>query len=74
MQFEPLRTHLTIVSTPGRNVIQFLPDGRSAGSNLSLHFCTKQTLIGAMVINNLGRIRSIPVKPNALCDDRLGLD
>ena len=74
MQYEPLRTQLTIISTPGRTVIRFLPDGRSAGSNVRLHFCSNKTLLGAMVVNNLGRIRSIPVRPNALCEDELRLD
>ena len=74
MQYEPLHTHLTIVSTQGRTVIQFLPDGRSAGSNLRLHFCTEKMLLGAMVINNLGRIRSIPVKSNTLCEEEHGVD
>ena len=68
MLYEPLRTQLTILSTPGRTAIQFLPDGRSAGSNLRLQFCAERTLVGEMVVNNLGRVRSTPVKPTSPCE------
>ena len=68
--YEPLRTQLTILSTPGRTAIQFLPDGRSAGSNLRLQFCAERTLVGEMRVNNLGRVRSNPVKPTSPCEAR----
>ncbi len=46
------RIHATRTST------RFQRDGRSAGTNLSVHLCRDETLEGSVVLNNLGRIRS----------------
>ena len=42
-----------------RNFIRYQRDGRSAGTNLTVRFCTGQMLSGEIVVSNLGRVRSV---------------
>jgi len=42
----------------GRPQLRYLPDGRSAGSNLSVRLCRDDRLLGRVVVNNLGRVRT----------------
>lgn len=47
-----------LLSSPGRRLIRFLPDGRSAGTNLRVRVCSDERLMAEIVVNNLGRTRS----------------
>ena len=51
--------HLKLTSTAGRKQVRYLPDGRSAGSNLTFSICNKKgELLDSVIINNAGRARS----------------
>ncbi len=54
----PVGPSMRLLSSTGRRVIRFLPDGRSAGSNLRVRVCHQERLLGEVVVNNLGRVRS----------------
>lgn len=55
----PTSRHLRVVSTTGRQQLRYLPDGRSAGTNLTISICNPQgDLLGAVIVNNMGRPRS----------------
>jgi type IV fimbrial biogenesis protein FimT len=54
----PIHPSLRIVSSTGRIQLRYLPDGRSAGSNLSVRLCREDTLLAQVIVNNVGRIRS----------------
>lgn len=55
----PTSQHLRVISTTGRQQLRYLPDGRSAGTNLTLSICNKAgQLLGAVIVNNMGRPRS----------------
>jgi type IV fimbrial biogenesis protein FimT len=47
-----------IVSSAGRSRLRYLPDGRAYGTNLSLRICRDDRLLGRVVVNNSGRVRS----------------
>lgn len=59
--------HLRIHSTAGREQLRYLPDGSSAGSNLSIAICNPRgELLGKVIVNNAGRPRSeLPSHPTA---------
>lgn len=51
---------LQIRSSPFRPRLGFRPDGRAAGNNLTLRFCTPDgALAGGLVLNNGGRARRL---------------
>ena len=54
----PIHPSLRILSSGGRPQLRYLPDGRSAGSNISVRLCREDVLLGTVVVNNVGRIRS----------------
>ena len=54
----PIHPSLRILSSSGRSQLRYLPDGRSAGSNISVRLCREDVLLGTVVVNNVGRIRS----------------
>jgi type IV fimbrial biogenesis protein FimT len=54
----PIHPSLRIVSSKGRPQLRYLPDGRSSGSNITVRLCHEDELLGLVVINNAGRIRS----------------
>lgn len=54
----PIHPSLRIVSSAGRTQLRYLPDGRSAGSNLSVRLCREDKLLAQVIVNNTGRIRS----------------
>ena len=58
-------SHMRMVGTTGRPRLRFLPDGRSAGSNLTVSVCSAEgALLGAVIVNNVGRPRAFrPVSP-----------
>lgn len=64
----PTSRHLRIVSGIGRQQLRYLPDGRSAGSNLTLSVCNhKGELLGRVIVNNVGRPRSERPKQPTAC-------
>ncbi|KRG43372.1 hypothetical protein ARC20_10015 [Stenotrophomonas panacihumi] len=64
----PGHASLRVHSSTGRRALHFLPDGRSAGSNLRLRICLGGALRGEVVVNNLGRIRSRRLPGWQTCD------
>lgn len=61
LQFDPQprSRHLRIRSSAGRSYLRYMPDGRSAGSNLTINICDLDgTRLAAVVVNNAGRPRS----------------
>ncbi|QIL21706.1 GspH/FimT family pseudopilin [Thermomonas sp. HDW16] len=65
---EPTSRHLRVISTVGRQQLRYLPDGRSAGANLTVSICNQQNeLLAAVIVNNMGRPRSERPKAPALC-------
>lgn len=63
----PTSRHLQVRSTRGREQLRYLPDGRSAGSNLTISVCGAQgQVVTRVIVNNMGRPRSErPAKPTA---------
>lgn len=65
---EPTSRHLRVVSTVGRPQLRYLPDGSSAGTNLTISICNPQgDLLGAVIVNNMGRPRSERPKAATPC-------
>ena len=54
----PIHPSLRIVTSNGRLQLRYLPDGRSAGSNLTVRLCRDDRLLGRVIVNNGGRVRS----------------
>lgn len=55
----PTSQHLRVVSTTGRQQLRYLPDGRSAGTNLTISICNQTgNLLGSVIVNNMGRARN----------------
>ena len=54
----PIHPSLRIVSSNGRAQLRYLADGRSAGSNLTVRLCRADKLMGRVIVNNTGRVRS----------------
>ncbi|HBK46827.1 MAG TPA: pilus assembly protein [Xanthomonadaceae bacterium] len=71
MRYEnaPVAGSLRLLSSSGRKAIRFLSDGRSAGSNLRLRLCNDRQLLGEVVVNNLGRVRSSRPVNRPPCQD-----
>lgn len=63
----PIHPSLRILSSRGRPQLRYLPDGRSAGSNLSVRLCREDTLLGIVVVNNVGRIRTETARGDRPC-------
>lgn len=63
----PASRHLRLTSTAGRKQVRYLPDGRSAGSNLTISICNRKgELLSSVVVNNAGRARSTrPASPTS---------
>lgn len=51
--------NIHVYTTNGRQSVRFLPDGRSAGSNVCFRVYLEDQLMGLIFVNNLGRIRSV---------------
>lgn len=62
----PTSRHLRLLATSGRPQVRYMPDGRSAGSNLTISVCGRDDLLlGAVILNNMGRPRRFrPVSPH----------
>ncbi len=54
----PIHPSLRILSSAGRSQLRYLPDGRSAGSNLTVRLCREGLLLGRVMVSNAGRVRS----------------
>lgn len=58
VESKPTSKHLIVRSSAGRSYLRYLPDGRSAGSNLTIRVCRQdRSGLGAVVVNNAGRPR-----------------
>lgn len=49
---------LRIGSSAGRAYLRYLPDGMSAGSNLTISICESGQLAARVIVNNAGRVRT----------------
>lgn len=58
---------IRLVSSAGRRAIRFLPDGRSAGTNLTIRVCSAGIIRGEVIVNNSGRTRSSRQKKGQPC-------
>ncbi|MBJ7574793.1 GspH/FimT family pseudopilin [Luteimonas sp. MC1828] len=59
VELSPGTPHLRVYSSTGRSHLRYLPDGRSAGANLTINVCTLQGMrVGAVIVNNAGRPRT----------------
>jgi type IV fimbrial biogenesis protein FimT len=68
IDLEPTSRHLRVVSTSGRSQLRYLPDGRSAGTTLTISICSPRgDLLGAVIVNNMGRPRSERPKSATPC-------
>jgi type IV fimbrial biogenesis protein FimT len=68
VELEPTSRHLRVASTSGRQQLRYLPDGRSAGTNLTISICNKRNeLLGQVIVNNMGRPRSERPKVPTAC-------
>lgn len=65
----PLDAHMRMASGQGRPLVRYLPDGRSAGSNLTVRICREGALLGSVIVNNVGRVRSTRPTGAAPCGD-----
>ncbi|MCC4594724.1 GspH/FimT family pseudopilin [Xanthomonas campestris pv. phormiicola] len=63
----PAAASMTVISNSGRRAVRFLPDGRSAGSNLSIRICGKGRLLAEVVVNNAGRPRLAKAATSQAC-------
>lgn len=68
VDLEPRSRHLTLPGTRGRPQLRYLPDGRSAGTNLTINICNRKgELLGAVIVNNAGRARTERPKSPTPC-------
>lgn len=63
----PIHPSLRIVSSRGRPQLRYLPDGRSAGSNISIRLCREDVLLARVIVNNVGRVRSEKASGTTSC-------
>ena len=65
---QPAAATLNLRSSAGRSRVRYLPDGRNAGSNLTLSICTTTgQLLRQVVVNNSGRVRNGRIIEGATC-------
>lgn len=64
----PVPRGIVLKGTRGRQQLRYQPDGRSAGSNLTIHVCNRNgEKAGAVVVNNGGRPRIERPAPGTPC-------
>ena len=57
-----------LLTTSGRQHLRYLPDGRSAGSNLTLSVCNEDDqLLASVIVSNAGRPRSERPRTATIC-------
>lgn len=58
-RFDALPAGLQARSTAGRRSVRYLPDGRAAGTNLTIEVCNAMgESTGRVIVNNAGRVRT----------------
>lgn len=57
----------TLGITSTRRFLRYQRDGRSAHSNQTVRVCSGEQLLGTVVVNNLGRVRSSRSGPGTPC-------
>ena len=68
VDIDPTSLALRLPGTSGRRYLRYLPDGRSAGSNLTISLCNRKgEKLGAVIVNNAGRPRSERAKTGSVC-------
>lgn len=69
--FQPNEGTLRVRATAGRRLVRFMPNGWSAGSNVTLRLCNgavaKSEHVASIVVNNAGRVRSERPRQDAPC-------
>lgn len=65
----PIHPSLRIFSSLGRQQLRYLPDGRSAGSNMTVRLCRDNILLGSVIVNNVGRVRTAKATGSRPCTD-----
>ncbi|MDH5835551.1 GspH/FimT family pseudopilin [Luteimonas kalidii] len=64
----PMSRSLRLLGTTGRPQLRYMPDGRSAGTNLTISVCNGDgILLGAVIVNNAGRPRTFRPTTPAAC-------
>jgi type IV fimbrial biogenesis protein FimT len=56
-----LPAQISVSLSQGRQQVRFLPDGRSPGTNLTLHLCSQGRMQRQIIISNAGRVRSTSI-------------
>lgn len=68
MEASPRTRELIIRASVGRTRVRYLPDGRSAGTNVTIHVCDRTgRRLGAVIVNNAGRPRTERDLPGVTC-------
>lgn len=60
-------SHRTLAIDSTRRFLRYQRDGRSAHSNQTVRVCSGEWLVGTVVVNNLGRVRSARPGPETPC-------
>ncbi|GGD58666.1 hypothetical protein GCM10007235_33720 [Pseudoxanthomonas indica] len=63
----PVHPSLRLRSSRGRPQLRYLPDGRSAGSNLTVKICDQSRVLVEVAVNNAGRPRVNRLRAGATC-------
>ncbi|WP_369980916.1 GspH/FimT family pseudopilin [Xanthomonas bundabergensis] len=58
---------LRILSSSGRPQMRYLPDGRSAGNNLTFRLCSRQAIVAEVVVSTTGRARAVRLNDGPPC-------
>ncbi|MFB6494659.1 GspH/FimT family protein [Xanthomonas perforans] len=61
---------IDIVSTAGRSIVRFLPNGRSSGTNITISLCSNARRLADVVVNNSGRARTVRYTSPTSCAAR----
>lgn len=56
---EPVHPGISVTSSTGRLRVRFQKDGRSGGSNVRFRVCSNNRIQAEVIVNNLGRIRTL---------------
>lgn len=65
----PVHASMDVFSSSGRHRVRFQPDGRSSGNNIRIRVCREERLLGEVVVNNIGRVRSARELAGQACQD-----
>lgn len=64
----PAPRSLVILSSSGRRAVRFQPNGKTGGSNITVRVCQEDRLLGSVMVNNLGRVRSERPRDTRACN------